>query len=175
MSQLAMLRAQQRDLARLADVVRSTADSIDGGTPMVIWDGLTAVVGGVNRQLLPYLDAEEDILHSTLRAIIGTPEVVRVLQIHAKELERLCWELHDGRNALLAGEGSARTDLRRVLYGLHAVLTLHLRTSAEVVVPFLEEELDARDSEQVDIAMHAVMGCVPGDLESGDETSNRAG
>lgn len=172
MTQLAFLRAQQRDLARIAEVVRTAAETMDDGSPMQIWDALTAVVCSVNRQLLPCLDADEDILYSTLRAVSDSAEPVRILQVHTKELERLSAELHDSRNALLAGEHSARSDLRRVLYGLYAVLSIHLRTRAEVIVPFLEAELDARDREKVEIAMRAVTARLD---EPGDHASDRAG
>lgn len=171
MTQLAFLRARQRDLARTAEVVRGAAEHMDDGSPMQIWDALTAVICSVNRQLLPYLDAEEDVLYSTLRAATNSAELVRILQVHAKEVERLIAELHDGRNALLAGEHAARSDLRRILYGLYAVLSVHLRTGVEVVVPFLEAELDACDGEKADVAIHAVAGRLE---DTGNEASDRA-
>lgn len=168
MTHLAFLRAQQRDWAGAADVVRRAAETIDDGSPMQVWDGLTTVIGAVNRQLLPYLDAEEDVLYATLRVVTDSVEPVRLLQVHAKEIERLSAEVYDGRTALLAGEKPARSELRRALYGLYAVVLVHLRARAEVVIPILEAELDACDSEKVDVAMHAIAG----HLNDADEVHN---
>jgi hemerythrin-like domain-containing protein len=159
MVELAGVRRRHEEFGEAVEALRETADQMEEGTTLELWDRLTNAVGFLSHELLPYAAVEEEILYPALAvaavaADAATP--VDVLRAEQLEIRRLTNELDEARRGLRLGEGGAWSKVRSVLYGLHAVARMHFRIQDEVVLPLLEAELDPRSAEQLDDAIRAV-------------------
>jgi hemerythrin-like domain-containing protein len=142
-SELAGLRAEHRRMAAGAMALRTTADSI-GAVPIA---DLRAAVGDVlsflDETLLPHAAAEDEVLYPFVGHLLGSPLATATMhRDHAEvlglthELSRLHERLCDDGDVVL--DDRAANALRRVLYGLFAVITLHLAKEDEIHLPLLE-------------------------------------
>ncbi|WP_020576619.1 hemerythrin domain-containing protein [Actinopolymorpha alba] len=157
MAELIELRRKHAEFGAALDTLRRTADEMESGTRLELWDRLTATVGFLVHDLLPYTSVEDEILYPALAAASETSTPIDVLRAEHVEIARMTGELDEARRSLPLGENGAWTNLRRLLYGLHAVARLHFTVEDEIVLPLLESDLDARDAEEIADAMRAVV------------------
>lgn len=156
MVELTGVRRRHEEFSEAVDALRDTADQMEEGTTLELWDRLTGAVGFLTHELLPYAAVEEEILYPALAVAADAPTPVDVLRAEQLEIRRLTNELDEARRGLPLGEDGSWAKVRSVLYGLHAVARLHFRIADEVVLPLLEAELDPRSAEQLDDAIRAV-------------------
>jgi hemerythrin-like domain-containing protein len=157
MVELAGVRRRHEEFGEAVDALRDTADQMEEETTLELWDRLTAAVGFLTHELLPYAAVEEEILYPALAVAADAATPVDVLRAEQLEIRRLTNELDEARRGLPLGEERAWSRVRSVLYGLHAVARMHFRIQDEVVLPLLEAELDPRSAEQLDDAIRAVL------------------
>jgi iron-sulfur cluster repair protein YtfE (RIC family) len=158
MVELTGLRRKHAEFGVTLDSLRRTADEMESGTTLELWDRLTGAVGFLTRDLLPYTSVEDEILYPALAVAAETSTPVDVLRGQHVEIARLTGELDEARRALPLDEGNGTwSNLRRILYGLHAVAHLHFNVEDEIVLPLLESDLELRDAEELEDAIRAVM------------------
>ena len=119
------LRAEHDAVLPLIEQIRSTADALS--TPDVLLNPVHALLDRLEGELLPHERADEELLVPLVgRALGGTDATAALSRTHA-EIEHQVSRLR----RLLAGldiESAQPEDiveLRRLLYGLYAVLRLH--------------------------------------------------
>jgi iron-sulfur cluster repair protein YtfE (RIC family) len=110
----------------------------------------------LHERLLPHAHAEDAVLYPVVEQLLGEGSTATMRRDHV-EIARLADELSELGAALDTGAHAAERlgqELRRVLYGLRAVIGLHVAKEEDVYVPVLEVGLTAAEAEQLFHAMH---------------------
>jgi iron-sulfur cluster repair protein YtfE (RIC family) len=95
---------------------------------------------------------EEQVLYPALTDALGAPEAVRLLNMDHRDIVGLIEELRTLRRALAdhdVVEPHLKRELRRVLFGLHALIRSHFAKEEEVVLPLLEARTTPADAERL--------------------------
>jgi heavy metal translocating P-type ATPase len=135
------VRAEHRDLLPLVDRLRSVADRLDTLAPAAAKAELAEIREFLGERLLPHEQNEEEVVYPLIAAAIGGVDPTAPMSRAHLEIAhraRLFIRQVDG----LPDEGPAVEDqreLRRSLYGLHAVLRLHFAQEDEQYFPLLAE------------------------------------
>jgi len=110
--------------------------------------------------LLPHAQAEDAALYPVVQKVLGSPEATRTMSRDHTEVGRYIDELAALRTGL-SGESltiSQIAELRRVLYGLYAIVKLHFAKEEEVYLPILDQRLTPESAqemfEQMEAAAH---------------------
>jgi heavy metal translocating P-type ATPase len=136
----ARFRAEHRELLVAVDQIRSTADRLDTLPPAAALAEAREVHRFLVGRLLPHEEAEDELLYPAVAELVGGDDPTVTMSRGHAEIAHLTRLL--GR--LLADLGPAGPaaedlpDLRRALYGLHAVLRLHFAQEDEAYLPLLE-------------------------------------
>ena len=110
--------------------------------------------------LIPHAQAEDAALYPIVGRIMGAPEATATMRRDHAEVGRLTGELGALRARLAAGvaEEAVLRDLRRVLYGLYALVTVHFAKEEEVYLPLLDARLTADAATELFRDMEAAAG-----------------
>lgn len=126
------------------ELIRVAADAV-GEVPLPILRDLTnTVLGFLVRELIPHAREEREVLYKTIEQATQAPGSTATMDREHLEVSKLTDQLGD-LHALTVAESelSDRTirDLRRVLYGLYAIVNLHFLKEEEIYVDVLEHRL----------------------------------
>ncbi|MBN2624153.1 MAG: hemerythrin domain-containing protein, partial [Acidimicrobiales bacterium] len=108
-------------------------------------------------QLIPHAGAEDRALYPVVQRVLGAPEATATMSRDHVEVDRLTAQLGALRARLAATgdvDGELADDLRRVLYGLHALVSVHFAKEEEVYLPMLEARLTDAEAHEMFAAMH---------------------
>ena len=134
-------RAEHRELLGVVDRVRAVADRLDLLPPAEALAEAAAVHRFLVDRLLPHEQAEDTLLYPLVAELLGGDDPTAPMhRAHAEiiRLTRLLGGLLDDLGP--AGpEPEDLADLRRVLYGLHAILRLHFAQEEEAYLSLLDE------------------------------------
>ena len=122
------------DFRQLSSRMRRAADRLDGGAKLPV-EELRAIVEDLRDHLLPHQRAEEQHLYPELaRRLGGRDPTGPLARMHEEiaELSARLAGLADRLDPESASAGEAR-ELRRLLYALDAIVTLHLLAEEETV------------------------------------------
>jgi iron-sulfur cluster repair protein YtfE (RIC family) len=144
MSRMQPLRDEHQELKPHIDKVRHLADGIEHLTPMQRAEGVATAYRFLSGQLIPHAEAEDAVLYPAVARVMGTPQATATMSRDHVEVRRMTEDL--GR---LAAEGATADlhALRRVLYGLYALISVHFAKEEEIYVPLLEEALSAEEAD----------------------------
>jgi hemerythrin-like domain-containing protein len=154
------LRDEHAALQPYIEQLRATADAV-GQEPT---EALGALVDAAHDflalHLLPHAQAEDKALYPVVGRLLGAPEATAVMSREHAVVARLTRELATLRSALT---GPALRDdqaaaLRRVLYGLYALVQTHFGNEEEVYLPLLEAGLTTAEAATLSDAMEAAAG-----------------
>lgn len=142
----ARLRAEHREMLPAVDRLRGLADRLDEMPAAGALRELREVRVFLTEELLPHERVEEKSLASLVAEALGSPGASAAMTREHLEIahrvrafDRLVRELSEE-----GPQGEEVRDLRRLLYGLHAILRLHMAQEEETYLPLLgEEELPA--------------------------------
>ena len=141
------VRDEHRELLARIEVLRTVADSI-GTAPMEsIREGVGQAYTFLIHQLIPHAQAEEQVLYPTVGSLLRAVEATQTMSRDHLEIIRLTEELEALRLHLFYTPVSEADEqaLRRVLYGLYAIIKLHLNKEEEIYLPILEARLPASE------------------------------
>lgn len=127
--------------------LRTAADAI--GSPNAV-EQIERAHRLIDRHLLPHMTAEERALYPMINALSQDVDVTATLRRDHDEIRRLA-----ARLAAPAAE-SDDNDLRATLYGLDAIVRLHMATEEELYYPLIDESLDEATAATVIGSVHAV-------------------
>ena len=128
------------DLLPVIDRVRQVADRLDAVPPPVARQELTELRRLLDERLLPHEAADDAALYPLVAKVIGGADPTGPMGREHVEIRRLAGML----SRLVADlpesgpSGADLRDLRRVLYGLHAVLRLHFAQEDESYLSLFE-------------------------------------
>lgn len=115
-----------------------------------------ALVRFLDEEVLPHASAEEAVLYPAVGEALGAPGAVAAMARDHVEIRRFVERLRHHRYELLSQLlPAARLELEQDLYGLHAVLSLHLAKEEELYLPLVGDELHGAMRTAIDDAREA--------------------
>lgn len=142
------LREEHQHLLPHIEELRLTADAVGNASPADLGDRVRSCVDFLEHHLVPHALAEDDVLYPVVARLLGGPEATATMRRDHVEVGRLTAEL-SGLGRRLATSPDVSADLRRVLYGLYAIVRLHFAKEEEVYVPLLEASLSDEEAATV--------------------------
>lgn len=154
------LAAEHRDYQPKIDELRRLADDCDEERPGALIDDLDRALHFLERDLLPHAAAEDAVLYPAVARLLGSPAATDTMRRDHEEIRHLVTVLRRHRQEFESGVlPAAWREIRGVLYGLHAVVTLHVAKEEELYLPLVERSLDDDEAHALLEQMHhAVRG-----------------
>ena len=154
------LREEHKELLPHIESFRTAADAIGSAPVEVVRRQVDEVYDFLLHHLLPHAQAEEEALYPVVGKVMGALEATGTMSRDHVEVGRLTEELSSLRTQLAAGtiEGSRAQALRRVLYGLYALVKVHFAKEEEVYLPILDARLSPEEAHEMFEAMEAAAG-----------------
>lgn len=149
------LRDEHKELLPHIEMLRTVADSADVAAAVSFSAGLDGVYEFLTHHLLPHAQAEEQALYPVVGRVLGAPEATATMSRDHVEVDRLTRELGAIRTQLLGAavsESQVRA-LRRILYGLYALVKVHFAKEEEVYLPLLDVRLTEEEAQHMFEAM----------------------
>lgn len=146
------LRDEHKELWPNIEVLRTTADTVGEAPLEALQRGVDDAYDFLARHLIPHAQAEDRALYPVVQKVMGAPEATATMSRDHIEVGRLTEELGALR-AQLAGAASISATqakgLRRVLYGLYALVKVHFAKEEEVYLPLLDARLTAAEAQRM--------------------------
>jgi iron-sulfur cluster repair protein YtfE (RIC family) len=149
------LRDEHKDLLPHIELLRTAADAI-GDVPIVsLRRSVEDAYAFLTQHLLPHAQAEERALYPVVGRLMGAPEATATMSRDHVEIGRLTEELGSLRSRLggTSLDASEERALRRVLYGLFTLVSVHFAKEEEVYLPILDARLTADEAARMFAAM----------------------
>jgi heavy metal translocating P-type ATPase len=130
----ARLEAEHAELRPLIARVQRAGDVLDGLPPTEVRRHLEQLADELEGRLLGHEQEEETIVYPTLARVMGEADPMAVLSGSHREIFHLIRLLRRMTGALPddGADADDLRDIRRVLYGLHAILDLHMDQEEEI-------------------------------------------
>ena len=151
----APLRAEHRELLPHVDDLRAVADAV-GVLPLAeLANRLRGASDFLLSHLIPHALAEDEVLYPAVAAFVGTPVATATMSRDHQAVLAMTNELVALRRLAEGDELRAQTasGLRRVLYGLHALVKVHFAKEEEILLPLLDERLTSASARDLFAAM----------------------
>lgn len=136
------IRTEHKEIAPHLDTMLLTAHAVGEVPSHVLRDMTEVVLGFVLRELVPHSAKEDNGLYVAVDRAYGVSGATDSMRREHSEIEKYSAELSELHGALVAGhepdEDTVRA-LRRVLYGMHAVISLHLAVEEDVYLRLLQD------------------------------------
>ena len=148
---MAPLRSEHRELMPYIEQLRVVADQIGDESPTVLRARVDEVYEFLALHLIPHARAEDDALYPVVARFLGAPAATATMSRDHVAVVQLVDQLSAAKQ-VLAREGLSDTladDLRRILYGLHALVKTHLAKEEELFLPLLDERLTLDEATEV--------------------------
>lgn len=142
-----VVRDEHRELVARIEVLRTLADSIGSTARETLREGVGQAYIFLIHQLIPHAQAEEQVFYPTVGRVLRAVEATETMSRDHLEVIRLTEELEALRLRLFYEplNTSDEQALRRVLYGLYAIIKLHLAKEEEIYIPLLEARLQPEE------------------------------
>jgi iron-sulfur cluster repair protein YtfE (RIC family) len=149
------VRDEHRELVARIELLRTVADRVGSASTETLREGVGQAYTFLIHQLIPHAQAEEQVLYPTVGRVLRALEATDSMSRDHLEVIRLTEELEALRLRLFY-EPLRKSDeqaLRQVLYGLYAIIKLHLAKEEEIYLPLLEARLQPEEAEHLVEAM----------------------
>ena len=155
------LREEHSELLPHIEALRSVADSVGEVPPATLRERVDGAYAFLIEHLIPHATAEDRVLYPVVAQIMGAPAATATMSRDHVAVGSLTSELGELRLRLSAEPSPTDlTALRRVLYGLHALVSTHFAKEEEIYLPLLDAGLTAEEAHDMFERMEkaAVMG-----------------
>ncbi len=150
------LREEHKDLFPHVDRIRQVAEAIGDAPIAEIRDGVEEVYDFLAYHLKPHAEAEDAALYPVVQNALGSPNATRTMSRDHVEVGSYIEELASLRNSLAdALTANQVNSLRRVLYGVYALVKVHFAKEEEIYLPLLEKFLTPETAREMFEAMEA--------------------
>jgi iron-sulfur cluster repair protein YtfE (RIC family) len=149
------LRDEHKELIPHIEILRTVADSVGQASIESLRRGVEDVLEFLRHHLIPHAEAEDRTLYPVVGQVMGAPDATATMSRDHVEVGRLTDELASLRSELsraTLSEAEAKA-LRRVLYGLYALVKLHFAKEEEIYLPLLDARLSAEAARHLFEAM----------------------
>jgi hemerythrin-like domain-containing protein len=146
---------EHRELLPGIDRILEVADLVGAASLGVLRRRVGEVCDFVYEVFIPYAIDEDRNLYPVVDRIAGTHEATASMRREQLQIARLAGDLQELREHLQdpVMTGVQKRSLRRVLYGLHALLRLHLEVEEDVFLPLLEARLSPSEAHDLVVDM----------------------
>jgi iron-sulfur cluster repair protein YtfE (RIC family) len=158
-----VLRTGHAELQRgVADLARTAAEVSDWSVPDTP-DRLRHVRGFLYARLLPHAEAEEAVLYPLMDKVMGAQGATATMVADHREIHRRIDAVASLADAVAQGPPShpELEALREHLYGLWAIVRLHLEKEEQLLFPLLDGRLSPADVRTLHEEMAAFEGRRP--------------
>jgi iron-sulfur cluster repair protein YtfE (RIC family) len=152
------LREEHQELLPEIERLRTVAELVGDAPPETLQHAIDKVYVFLTQQLIPHAHAEDAALYPVVGKLMGAAQATATMSRDHVEVGRLTDELAAVRSEIAAGhrdESQIRT-LRRLLYGLYALVKVHFAKEEEIYLPLLEARLTADEARELFGAMEHV-------------------
>ena len=151
------LRDEHAELRPRIEALRAAADSVGVAPAAEVAEAVARCHEFLADHLLAHAHAEEASLYPAVEEAMGCPGATQTMKLDHAEIGRLVEMLGGLRGRLQAGplNRGGELELRRVLYGLYALVMLHLQKEEDAYLPVLDGWLTAPRATAMFEAMHA--------------------
>jgi hemerythrin-like domain-containing protein len=142
------LREEHQELRPQIEMLREVADKIGAMPNNTLKQSVTEVSMFLEHHLIPHAQAEEKALYPVVARCMNAPMATATMSRDHVEIGRLTEEIAAWmeRNEGTSISTPQENDLRRVLYGLNAIIKLHLAKEEEVYLPLLDARLSSAEA-----------------------------
>lgn len=141
-------------LPRIEDLRRLGDECVDE-RPSDLLPDVDRALAFLHDELLPHALAEDAVLYPAVAAAMGAPRATATMSRDHEEVAHLIGELARHRDELASAVAPvAVREVRRLLYALHAVVSLHFAKEEEVYLPLLDDTLDEVEAGELFRAIH---------------------
>ncbi len=149
------LRDEHNELFPSVDQIRQVAELIGEAPVSEIRRGVEDVYDFLANHLKPHAEAEEAALYPVVQKALGSPDATKTMSRDHVEVGRYIDELESLKKNLSSGTltGEQTRSLRRVLYGVYALLKVHFAKEEEVYLPILDQHLTPESAQEMFEAM----------------------
>lgn len=161
------LRDEHQELYPHIDALRLAGDAVYESLTSQAHTRIEETYTFLTRELLPHAQAEEKALYPIVQKVMGAAEATATMSRDHVEIARLTEELgslrvHKSQLTITSIQAMA---LRRVLYGLYAMVKLHFAKEEEIYLPLLDAKLSAGEArsmfENMEAAAHEAKARLP--------------
>lgn len=152
------IREEHRQLLPHIEALRVLADSIGEAPVEDVVGGLDEAHEFLAHHLIPHALAEDRALYPVVARLMGAEAATATMSRDHVEVGRLAEALPVLRERVRRGETGVERDLRRILYGLYALVSLHFAEEEEIYLPLLDERLTEAEASELFEAMEAAAG-----------------
>jgi iron-sulfur cluster repair protein YtfE (RIC family) len=149
------LRDEHKELVPHIETLRMVADSIGTAPEESVRKGVEEAYTFLTHHLIPHAQAEERALYPVVGRLMGASEATATMSRDHVEVGRLTGELASLQSQLVGTSVSEPQvkALRRVLYGLYALVKVHFAKEEEIYLPILDARLTPEEAHQMFEAM----------------------
>ena len=137
------LRDEHKELLPHVEMLRKVADSTGEIPVEKLRQEVNEVYTFLTTHLIPHAYAEDHALYPVVGKIMGAPQATDTMHRDHVEISKLTQELGYIRAKLGEDTAGAKEDqaLRRILYGLYALLKVHFAKEEEIYLPLLDAHM----------------------------------
>lgn len=146
------IRKEHKGIHPHLEALLAAAHAVGEVPAEVLRDLTGGSLGFLQGELLPHAAKEDGVLYSAVERSYGADGTTDAMKREHREIERFVGELSELHGAIVTGGDPGPETvraLRQVLYGLHAVISLHLKIEEEVYLPVLGDRLDPHAEHQM--------------------------
>jgi iron-sulfur cluster repair protein YtfE (RIC family) len=155
MSVMQPLRDEHAELLPRIEAIRRVADLVGYAPVATLREEVAGVYEFLAQHLIPHAKAEDAELYPAVERAMEAPgatETMRRDHIEVADLIEQLRALAPELEAESIGPVAERS-LRRILYGLYALVTVHFAEEEDIYVPVLEKHLSSEDAAELFEAM----------------------
>ena len=137
------LREEHKELFPHVDQILQVAERIGEAPIAEIRLGLEEAYDFLAYHLKPHAEAEDAALYPVVQQVLGSPDATKTMSRDHVEVGRYIEDLATLKNSLSDDPLSRQqtTSLRRVLFGVYALVKVHFAKEEEVYLPILDQRL----------------------------------
>ena len=153
-------RDEHKTLYPQVESLRLAADAVNESLTSLAHDRIEDAYNFLTKQLLPHAQAEDKALYPMVQKAMGAAQATATMSRDHVEVDRLTQELGSLRvhKTQLSVTFNQAMALRRVLYGLYALVKVHFAKEEEIYLPLLDSKLTAEEAkvmfENMEAAAH---------------------
>jgi iron-sulfur cluster repair protein YtfE (RIC family) len=143
------LRDKHKAFSLQVETLRLAGDVVNESLTTLAHDKIEQSYNFLTRQLLPHTQAEDKTLYPMIQKAMGDPRATATMSRDHLELDRLTQELGTLRvhKSTLSITFEQVNALRRILYGLYALVKLHFAKEEEIYLPLLDSTITAEEAQ----------------------------
>lgn len=144
------LRHRHRQLVPQIEDLRAAAAGAADSDRAAVQQRVARAIAFLEEGLIPHAKVEEATLYPIVESVMGAPGATATMRRDHVEIARMTEALRFLEIRLRNNPTRDTIEaLRRLLYGLHAVVMLHLAKEEELYLPLLDRQLAPDAAEQL--------------------------